>query len=257
MATTEMWAFRDATLTTVALDGFAVQARDGAIGKVSRTTGSSRGGYLVVEPGAAMPLGREVLVPAGFVETVDLRRKVVAVGLDRAQVQNAPEFDPARPLDESARSALGGYYGRLAERPLRPTTATGRQPQSRSRSMTRRRQGGQSQRQRAEPTKAELYERAKRLGIEGRSKMSKTQLATALERRGQQTGGRGSDGARANPVEVQAFLEGVGYPTHKRQLLDEAKSQGASRKVRQTLERLPERQYDAPTEVSEAIGKLN
>src|SRR5919199_2240787 len=99
MAATEMWAFRDATLTTVALDGFAVQARDGAIGKVSRTTSSSDGGYLVIEPGAAMPLGREVLVPAGFVETVDLAKKVVSVGLDRAQVRNAPEFDPRRPFD--------------------------------------------------------------------------------------------------------------------------------------------------------------
>jgi Protein of unknown function (DUF2795) len=257
MATAEMWAFRDATLTTVALDGFAVEARDGAIGKVTKTTGTRDGGYLVVEPGAAMPLGRQVLVPAGFVDTVDLRRKVVSVGLDRAQVKNAPEFDAARPLDESARSALGGYYGGLTQRPPRRTEQTSGQPPSRTRSTSRRQQEGQSGPQRAEPTKAELYERAKRIGLEGRGKMSKAELARALEGRGERSGGRPSQGAPANPIEVQSFLEGVGYPTHKRRLLDEAKSQGASRKVRETLERLPERQYDAPTEVSEAIGELN
>ncbi|HVW16921.1 MAG TPA: hypothetical protein VHB30_01620 [Solirubrobacteraceae bacterium] len=35
-----------------------------------------------------------------------------------------------------------------------------------------------------EPTKQELYEQAKRVGIEGRSKMTKRQLARALGRKG-------------------------------------------------------------------------
>ena len=85
--------------------------------------------------------------------------------------------------------------------------------------------------------------------------MSKAELARAVEGGGRRSGD-GSDGTPANPVEVQTFLEGVGYPTHKRRLLEEAKSQGASNSVRATLKRLPERQYDAPTAVSEAIGRL-
>jgi Protein of unknown function (DUF2795) len=110
------------------------------------------------------------------------------------------------------------------------------------------------------PTKAELYEQARRFGIEGRSKMDKAQLARAVSRRQQPSSGRRSREPRrqspANPVEVQSFLEGVGYPTRKQRLVEEARSRGASRDVRETIERLPERQFDSPTEVSEAIGSL-
>jgi uncharacterized protein DUF2795 len=100
-------------------------------------------------------------------------------------------------------------------------------------------------------TKAELYEEAKRLGIENRSKMNKAQLARAVSRR------RGRSQSKANPFDVQAFLEGVGYPTGKRRLLREAESQGADHDVRSTLRRLPDRSFESPTEVSEAIGKLS
>ena len=128
---------------------------------------------------------------------------------------------------------------------------------TRSRTRSRRSDG---------PTKTELYRQAQRLEIEGRSKMSKAQLERAVERR--QSGSRQQSSsrrpsfesrskARAHPVEVQAFLEGVGYPTRKDRLVDEARSQGASRDVRETLERLPERQFASPTEVSEAIGSLS
>ena len=110
------------------------------------------------------------------------------------------------------------------------------------------------------PTKAELYEQARRLGIEGRSKMDKAQLARAVGRRQQPSTGRRASEPRhvshAHPVEVQAFLEGVGYPARKERLVQEARTRGASRDVRETIERLPERQFDSPIEVSEAIGSL-
>jgi hypothetical protein len=130
---------------------------------------------------------------------------------------------------------------------------------TRSRSRSRRSEG---------PTRDELYRQARRLGIEGRSKMSKAELARAVGRkqssspssRQSSSSGRrstvGRSQTRANPVEVQAFLEGVGYPTRKERLVEEARSQGASRDVRETIERLPERQFFSPTEVSEAIGGL-
>jgi hypothetical protein len=124
-----------------------------------------------------------------------------------------------------------------------------------------------SSRRSDEPTKAELYQQARRFGIEGRSKMSKAQLARAVGRRQQpSSGGRSSQQRRsasqstqstAHPVEVQKFLEGVGYPTRKDRLVEEARSQGAGRDVRETLERLPERQFGSPTEVSEAIGSMS
>jgi hypothetical protein len=110
------------------------------------------------------------------------------------------------------------------------------------------------------PTKAELYDQARRQGIEGRSKMSKEQLARVVGRGGQRSPSRSASvrrsGEHAHPVEVQRFLEGVGYPTRKDRLVAQAQSQGASRDVRETIERLPEREFGSPTEVSEAIGSL-
>ena len=85
--------------------------------------------------------------------------------------------------------------------------------------------------------------------------MSKAQLARAVERHRGRASKRQSS-RKANPVAVQKFLEGVGYPTRTGELLAEAKRKGASAEVRATLERLPDKRFKAPTEVSEAIGKL-
>ena len=104
--------------------------------------------------------------------------------------------------------------------------------------------------------------------------MNKTQLARAIggkrggsatartSRRGQTQSSRsrrtpaGRSRSKATPVEVQTFLDGVSYPTRKGALLREAERSGARRSVRTTLDRLPEKRFGSPTEVSEAIGKL-
>ena len=99
--------------------------------------------------------------------------------------------------------------------------------------------------------------------------MNKTQLKRAVSgKRARSTGGqtskrsqargrsRTTSRARANPVDVQRFLDGVSYPTRKGDLVREAERSGARREVRSTLERLPEERFGSPTDVSEAIGKL-
>ncbi len=117
------------------------------------------------------------------------------------------------------------------------------------------RRGQQTQRS-GEPTKAELYQEARRLGVAGRSKMDKRELEKAVGRwRG--SGGNGRPEAEATPIEVQAFLEGVNYPVRAARLVDEARRQGAREDVQITLERLPDKRFESPTEVSEAIGKLS
>ena len=133
--------------------------------------------------------------------------------------------------------------------------------QSRRQLSTRSRGGSRPRRTRGggdERTKEDLYREARRLGIEGRSKMNKQQLAQAISRRGgsQRAGGGGQRAEKAHPVSVQTFLEGVNYPTRKGDLLREAKSQRAGEEVRATIERLPDRRFGDPTEVSEAIGNL-
>ena len=176
------------------------------------------------------------------------------------------------------RQEVGSYYTarRVGSASARRTPArssrAGQAKRSTSRGQTTRRR--RSSRQNEGPTKEELYEQAKRLDIEGRSKMNKSQLARAIggkrggasarsmsrgkaktsqSRRGRSSGSRQ---AKANPVEVQAFLDGVSYPTRKGDLVREAERSGARREVRSALERLPKERFSSPTEVSEAIGKL-
>jgi hypothetical protein len=111
----------------------------------------------------------------------------------------------------------------------------------------------------SERTRDDLYQRTKKLDIKGRSKMNKAQLAAAVERGGgaqTATPPRSRGGAVASPIEVQRFLDGVGYPTRKAELIREAERRGASRDVRATLERIRDEKFDSPADVSEAIGRL-
>jgi hypothetical protein len=266
MTTKELWTFRDQAVARVDLTGFELQALDGSLGTVAQSIEGSGGGYLVVDPGVAMPLGRQVLVPVGLVEKVDVDQRRVSVRADREQIRNAPVYESSQPLDERWRGGMDRYYGPLMGQRSRtsriaragaprarassrsgPRTSQARAGSKRATSTARTR----SRRASEGPTKADVYAEARRLGIEGRSKMDKTQLTRAVSRR---RGGRTQ--AKANPVEVQAFLEGVGYPTRTRELLREAESQGAGREVRATLRRLPDEKFESPTDVSEAIGRL-
>ena len=255
MANTNLWRFRDDALALVDVARFEVRARDGSIGTVTQTIRREGTSYLVVDSGAAMPLGRSLLVPAGLIETIDVEGGRVEVGADRDQIRNAPEHDTTRDLDERMRGTLERHYGgsRAGSNAGKGRSSSGR----RSTSASSRRATRSSRSRDDGPTKAELYEEAKQLGIEGRSKLGKAELARAVaRRRGRESSGSRSDAAKANPVEVQNFLEGVGYPTRKHQLVREAERHGATSEVRATLRRLPDKQFASPTEVSEAIGNL-
>jgi len=175
------------------------------------------------------------------------------------QIEGAPD-GASDEISQETERALASHYGLaysekrsptgLAEPPDRPAGSgpSGREQPSRSsgRSTPSTGQDG--------PTRDELYAEAKQLGIEGRSKMNKAELARAVERaRGKSGDGR----AKANPIEVQRFLEGVDYPTRKADLVREAQRQGADEAVRKTLERIRDEKFDSPADVSEAIGRLS
>jgi hypothetical protein len=208
-------------------------------------------------------LGRKrFLVP---VVGTDVRETGVFLTIPSDKVETTPEIEGEQISEEQERRLYSHYGIRYSER-RSPSglpegrSGTERESGGRSRRSQARRQPSRSRRQggsRANdaPTREELYEEAQRLGIEGRSKMDKSQLARAVGRRrgGTSEGTRG----RASPFEVQRFLEGVGYPAGKRELVKEAKTQGASSKVRSTLERLPDERFDTAAEVSEAIGKMS
>lgn len=56
-----------------------------------------------------------------------------------------------------------------------------------------------------------------------------------------------------NPIQIQKFLGGVDYPADREQLLRVARESGADQPVLDALEAIPDRSYDAPTAVSEAV----
>ena len=62
--------------------------------------------------------------------------------------------------------------------------------------------------------------------------------------------------SHVNPVQVQKFLGGVDYPCSKDDLIKSAKKDGADDQVIKTLQKLPDKQYDAPIDVNKEIGKI-
>lgn len=263
MTETAIWAF-PGNITDRQLDGFEVRAPDGTIGTIDKATYDVGASYLVVDTGPWI-FGKRVLLPAGVIQRVDRDAGVVHVGKTRDEIRSAPEFEVGG-ITNAYRERIGAHYGpaALATQPP-PGRARPARQRSRAKGGTRasttrsaRRRGTARGRTSAEgPTRDELYEEAKRLGIEGRSKMNKRGLAQAVSRAKSRQSGRASGGRKANPVDVQRFLDGVSYPTNKGDLLREARKSRASAKVRTTLERLPDRRFKAPTEVSEAIGRLS
>ena len=193
--------------------------------------------------------GNRILVPVAGSEARD---EGIFVRYSAEQIRSTPAVAGDEVSQETERRLYSHYGLPYSER----RSATGLPERSRGRDGTRTDGGGPKD---EEPTREELYREAKRLGIEGRSKMNKRELARAVERaRGDVARGdrSGPSGAKANPIEVQKFLEGVGYPAGRQALVEEAKRQGASEEVRSTLERLPDEEFETPTDVSEAIGKL-
>ncbi|WP_336204963.1 DUF2795 domain-containing protein [Nonomuraea sp. LPB2021202275-12-8] len=56
-----------------------------------------------------------------------------------------------------------------------------------------------------------------------------------------------------NPIQLQKHLKGVDYPASKSDLLEAARKQGADRDTIKALEAMPDRDYDGPNAVSQAV----
>ena len=182
---TEIWNYQSRSLAQLDLTGFQVETRDGVVGRVDRATREVRRSYVVIDPGAAMPLGRRLLVPAGIVNRVDPDTRRLFVDASRSELLSSPEFSAERALDATLRDRIAQHYsrGRPGTRRRRSASAqrSGKRPQTRGRSTSTR--GRSRPRSADEPTKEQLYQQAKRFDIQGRSKMNKAQLKRALSRR--------------------------------------------------------------------------
>jgi hypothetical protein len=193
--------------SAIDLTGFEVQARDAPVGRVHAATNEVDESFIVVD--AAL---QRVLLPAGLIGEIDAEQQRVTLTCTAAEVRGAPRYaEQQRRLDAGSDASA----------------AAGDEP--------------------VEPTKDEFYAEAGRLGITGRSTMTKEELGDELERLRNE---------KASPIQVQAFLDDIRYPADKDDLLAEAEKHRAGADVRATLERLPDRRFEGPTDVSRAIGEL-
>ncbi|KYC39927.1 hypothetical protein WA1_28600 [Scytonema hofmannii PCC 7110] len=62
--------------------------------------------------------------------------------------------------------------------------------------------------------------------------------------------------AKLNPIQVQKHLKGVDYPANREELIKRAQQNGADENAISVLQQIPDREYQAPTEVSEAVGDI-
>jgi len=113
----DVWTFREARLLGadpmqgIDLSSFEVEALDGSIGKVDKTTNETGGSYLIVDTGPWI-FGKKVMLPAGVITRIDTQSERVDVNRTKDQIKDAPEFDDSLTRDESYRRELGSYYGR-------------------------------------------------------------------------------------------------------------------------------------------------
>jgi hypothetical protein len=57
-----------------------------------------------------------------------------------------------------------------------------------------------------------------------------------------------------NPIQIQKFLGGIDYPASKDDIISTAEKSGADDNVLETLRGIPDKSYDGPTAVSEAVS---
>ena len=106
---TDIYTYRDQSITGLDLVGYSVEATDGSIGKIDEATNEVGASYIVVDTGPWI-FGKKVLLPAGVIDRVDRDSETVYVNQAKDEIKNAPEWDEERGVDESYRAEVGDYY---------------------------------------------------------------------------------------------------------------------------------------------------
>lgn len=108
------WSYRDDSYSSVDLVGYSVEASDGSIGKIDKTSNETSSSYVVVDTGFWI-FGKKRLIPAGAITTIDHNDKQVHVAMTKDQIKSAPDFDESDWNDDS-RSRHGDYYADYSRR---------------------------------------------------------------------------------------------------------------------------------------------
>ncbi|MDH6544026.1 PRC-barrel domain-containing protein [Streptomyces sp. SPB4] len=111
--TEHVWSYKSTAghLAGTDLTGYKVEAVDGSIGKVDKHSDEVGDAYLVVDTGVWI-FGKEVLLPAGTVISIDLEQRTIHVERTKEQIKDSPEFHRDKHLGDAVyREQLGLYYG--------------------------------------------------------------------------------------------------------------------------------------------------
>src|SRR5829696_5845402 len=100
------------------LSGFEVEAADGSIGKIDEATYETSSSYVVVDTGFWI-FGKKRLIPAGVVERIDPNDAKIYVRMTKAQIKDAPDYDPDRNQrgadQDQYRNEVGSYYSSYSQ----------------------------------------------------------------------------------------------------------------------------------------------
>ena len=91
--------------------GWDVEALDGHVGKVDEATYDTGASCLVVDTGFWI-FGKKRMVPAGFVQRLDVDDQIVHVRLTKQQIKDAPDYDPERHAadEEAYHKEVGTFF---------------------------------------------------------------------------------------------------------------------------------------------------
>ncbi|MCX4767314.1 PRC-barrel domain containing protein [Streptomyces sp. NBC_01275] len=111
--TENVWSYKSTAgrLAGADLTGYKVEATDGGIGKVDKHSDEVGDAHLVVDTGVWI-FGKEVLLPASTVVSIDPSEQKVFVDRTKQQIKDAPDFDRDKHLgDPGYHDEVGAYYG--------------------------------------------------------------------------------------------------------------------------------------------------
>jgi hypothetical protein len=78
---------------------------------------------------------------------------------------------------------------------------------------------------------------------------------TSLRGRKEYTDKSGKSG-RVSPAIIEKYLAGIHYPSKKSGLVSIAKNNNAPDNVMKTIDRLPDKNYSSPIDITKEIGKI-
>jgi hypothetical protein len=110
MTTVDIWAYTEPSFASTDITGYSVEALDGGIGKIDEDTYQVGSNFIVVDTGPWI-FGKEVTLPVGVIDRIDIENETVYVHRTKDQIKNSPEFGSGRYDDDQYRTELGDYYG--------------------------------------------------------------------------------------------------------------------------------------------------